>query len=182
MLFRSVATSYAVSAYAVSVSGYMATALSVVSVCSAVMFWVGAVVTLVNAIVSIVLWFIKWYGENFSDPSENHTTMPAYVFDAPTYGDKTITVKYRSAKGENENGKTEIGDLNSREQKKWDIICFTKDTRVGSPIREDIEGNIFKRVTGNGAKQNGYDSAKYFGQRNPGDLNRFCSKNDVNGL
>ena len=177
-----VATSNAVSAYAVSVSGYMATALSVVSVCSAVMFWVGAVVTLVNAIVSIVLWFIKWYEENFSDPSDNHTTMPAYVFDAPTYGDKTITVKYRSAKGENENGKTEIGDLNSREQKKWDIICFTKDTRVGSPIREDIEGNIFKRVTGNGAKQNGYDSAKYFGQRNPGDLNRFCSQNDVNGL
>lgn len=58
---------------------------------------------------------------------------------------------------------------------------ITKDPRVGSPIVADENGNIFKQVNGDARIQKGYDSVKYFGERNAGDLNAFCAKNNVKG-
>ena len=167
---------YAATGAVTTIAGYMSTVLTVVGVYTAFMFWVGVVVMLVNVITSIVIWFMKMFDDKV-DP-EDQSIMPAYVFDSPVYSSEVMTVKYKSVR----NSDNDIGDLNAREQVKWDILCYTKDTRVGSPIMEDSDGNIFKVVHGDGSKQNGYDCVNYFGQRSPGDANKFCKKNEVDGI
>ncbi len=163
------------SAACASMSAFCVNALAVISYLSAACFWVGLAVLAF----SIGYMIGKWIGSLIKDeiPTLNHSTFPDFVFDVAENGKESTTVKYTSIK--DENGK--IGDLNARGQKKWLIMCTTKNTAVGSPIRTDETGSIFKVVYGNAAVQNGYDCVSFFGERNPGNANTY-TKDKVHGI
>ena len=108
---------------------------------------------------------------------EFQTDKPDYIVDERETKDGSINVLYecvRDAEGD-------VKDINGSKQWKWVVMAFTKDPRVGSPIVADKKGNIFKQVNGDAGTLKGYESVKYFGERNPGDCNAFCEKNSVKG-
>ena len=109
--------------------------------------------------------------------SKFQTDKPHYIFDSHENKDGSFNVVYECVKNKYE----KVQDINASKQWKWTVMGITKDPRVGSPIVADKNGNIFKQVNGNAAVQKGYESVRYFGERNPGDLNAFCSTNDVKG-
>ena len=155
-------------------SSFCLSALSVLS-------WTGygllAVTVLVIA-VQLVWALVKWIWELTQEinKAEDHTPKPQYIFDAPETAAGTINVRYKSVV----NNKNEVGDLNAAKQYKWCLLACTSDTRVGSPIRADGSGNVFSVINGSSSKLNGYDSVKFFGERNPANTNSFCEK-DSNG-
>ena len=108
---------------------------------------------------------------------DDYTDKPDFIFDAKDIGGEVIDIKYRSVL-DNE-GK--IADINRSKQIKWCLLAYTTDTDAGSPICADKDGNIFKCVKGNSDFVNGYDCARYFGERTAGDCNAFCFENDVGG-
>ncbi len=166
-----IATAYACAA----LGSFCTSALSVIAAISTACFWVGIVVLACS-----IGWMIgSWIGSliNGKVKDLHHTTKPEFVFDAADTADGIITVKYNSVLNDDGN----VGDINCEEQYRWCIMCTTTDSRIGSPIRADENGNVFKLVKGDSASVNGYDCVRYFGERGPGDCNAYCEKNKVNG-
>ncbi len=156
-------------------SAFCISALSIVS-------WmgIGLLVVTVLVIAFQLIWaLVKWIIEKVQeiDKDRDHTVKPEYIFDAPDTANGTINVRYKSVR----NSENKVGDLNCSKQYKWCLIACTSDTRVGSPIRADSDGRIFNIIYGNSAKLNGYDSIKFFGERNVANTNAFCEKDSVRG-
>ena len=158
-----------------ALSAFCATALAWIAAFSVVCFWVGIAV-LAFSIGFMIGW---WIGTLIRGKVKDlyHTTKPDFVFDAAETKDGIITVKYKSVL--NDSG--EVGDVNCAKQWRWCLVATSKDSRIGSPIRADNDGNIFKCVTGDSAPINGYDCAHYFGEGTPADFNAYCEKNNVDG-
>ena len=158
-----------------ALSAFCATALAWIAAFSVVCFWVGIAV-LAFSIGFMIGW---WIGTLIRGKVKDlyHTTKPDFVFDAAETKDGIITVKYKSVR--NDSG--DVGDVNCAKQWRWCLLATSTDSRIGSPIRADDEGNIFKCVTGDSAPINGYDCARYFGESSPADFNAYCEKNSVDG-
>lgn len=115
---------------------------------------------------------------NGIDKTLNHTDKPSYVFDSVDTKDGYVTVRYSSVLDNN----GEIGDINAAKQYKWCLLAYTKDKNAGSPLCLDDNGTVFKAVCGNSSNQNGYDNVKYYGERNVGNTNAYCEKDELNGI
>ena len=141
---------------------------SVCAVINAVMFWAGPIV-LALTIGFMIGW---WIGGMLREKIKNkfHSEKPDFVFDAPETVQGALNLKYRSVLDDD----GDVADINRGKQWKWTIMAYTTDIRVGSPIRADKDGNIFKLMKDNPNFVNGYDCAKYFGERNAGNVNAFC--------
>ncbi len=153
-------------------SAFCVSALAVVSWTGIGLLIVTAVVIAVQLIWALVKWIIEKVQE--IDKDRDHTEKPQFIFDAPDTASGTITVRYKSVL----NSENQVGDLNAAEQYKWCLIACTTDTRVGSPIRADSAGTIFRVVNGSAARLNGFDCVKFFGERNAANTNAFCEKDN----
>ena len=138
--------------------------------------WFGLAIMITTIKMMIANWIAEQIGKLF--PATQHTTFPDYVFDAADTKDGVITVKYKSVR--DQNGK--VGDLNGYKQPAWALLACTVDSAVGSPIRADDAGNIFKVVYGNSAMQKGYDCVNFFGERNPANANYKTGYDTVSGI
>ena len=156
-------------------SAFCVSALSVISWISYGLLIVSALVLAFQLIYALVVWIIHLVEKK--NKSLHHTQKPDFIFDAPETSAGTITVKYKSVL--NNNG--EVGDLNSAKQYQWCLLACTTDQRIGSPIRADDAGSLFKVVYGNSARQNGYDCVRFYGERNPANTNAFCEKDSKGG-
>ena len=133
-----------------------------------VMFWAGPIV--LGLTIGLMIGF--WIGDMLREKKKNlhHSDKPHFVFDAPETAEGVIDIKYKSVRDDD----GAIADINRGKQYKWTMMLTTTDTRVGSPIRADKDGNVFKMVKNNPNFIDGYDCARYFGDRNAGDVNFFC--------
>ena len=138
--------------------------------------WFGLAIMITTIKMMIANWVVEQIKKLF--PSTQHTTFPDYVFDAADTKDGVITVKYKAVR--DQNGK--VGDLNGYKQAAWALLAYTVDHEVGSPIRADDAGNIFKVVYGSSAIQKGYDCVNFFGERNPGNANYKTGYDRVSGI
>ena len=149
---------------------------------STFMAGLSAVILIVLIIIIIVFAIIiLCYEENKSD---YHSEYPNYVFDAVDKDKNTVaTIKYQSVRGTSDNPNDDPTDINCKKQYKWVILEQTKDPYVGSPIvvTKDSNGNdiTFRSFKDDGSFQDGYDCAKYFGNRNAADLNAYCDDPDA---
>lgn len=132
------------------------------------MAWAGPIVLAIT--IGLMIGF--WLGEMLREKNKNlyHSDKPDFVFDAPDSSDGVLTIKYKSVLDDD----GDVADINRGKQWKWTLLAYSKDTRVGSPIRADEEGNVFKLLKSNANFVTGYDCAKFFGERNAGDVNTFC--------
>ena len=137
---------------------------------------IGLAVLLVTVSYYIFKWALSLIKENV--PTIDHSKFPDYVFDSADTADGEVTVKYKSVRDQDGN----VGDLNRRKQSKWALLAYTTDKNVGSPVRADSEGNIFKVLYGDAAVQNGYDCVNFFGERNPANANYQTSKDKKHGV
>ncbi len=157
-------------------SAFCVSALSIVSWLGIGLLIISAIVLVVHLIYALIVWIIELVEEKIKDL--NHTTKPDFIFDAPETAQGSITVKYKSVR--NDDG--DVCDLNASKQYKWCLLATTTDTRVGSPIRADSNGEIFKIIQGGSNRQNGYDCARFFGERNPANTNAFCEEDRNGGI
>ena len=155
-------------------SSFLAGASTILAFASTAMAWVGLAV-----LAFTIAWALaKWISSLIikKDPTLKHSRIPEYVFDLAETPEGRFTVKYRCVRDEFNS----IGDLNARQQENWAVLCATTDPAVGSPIRADDSGGIFRVLYGTGNKLNGYDCVNFFGERNPANLN-YLTKKDNNG-
>ena len=178
-----VQTAFAIASVALATSATCALASAVCSACAAGiglcttgLFWVGIGILVVSLVYIAVTWFFEQVDKLY--PTVNHTTMPDYVYDVAETKDGCITVRYKSAKDMD----GYVGDLNGYKQEKWALLAYTTDSSVGSPIRADNTGEIFKVMYGSSAVQNGYDCVNYFGERSPANANYLTGYDKVNGI
>ena len=166
----------AVACACATLSAVCATALAWIAAFSAICFYAGLIVLAVSIAFMIGWWIGSLIRGKIKD--KYHTVKPDYILDsAENSAGEYMTIKYKSVL--NDSG--EVGDINCAKQWRWCLLATSKDTRVGSPICADENGNIFKGVTGDSVNQNGYDCVKYFGETTPADTNAYCEKNNVNG-
>ena len=175
-IFAIASLAFAASAAYATASAVCMAAASGVGLCSTALGWIG--LGFLHA--SLRIMFANWLAEQFHKlrPITLHTTFPDYVFDAADTKDGVITVKYKSVR--DQNGK--VGDLNGYKQQKWALLAVTADHAVGSPIRADNDGNIFKVVYGSSAMQQGYDCVNFFGERSPANANYLTGYDRVSGI
>ena len=138
--------------------------------------WFGLAILITTIKMMVARWIAGQIKKLF--PTTQHTTFPDYVFDAADTKEGVITVKYKCVR--DQNGK--VGDLNGYKQAAWALLAVTVDPAVGSPIRADDAGNIFKVVYGSSAVQKGYDCVNFFGERNPGNANYKTGYDTVSGI
>ena len=172
----SIVGSFTASAACTAVASVCSSIVAGLAIASTCLMWASVIVLAIT-----IGWAIgKWIagGIKKACPTLKHTNMPAYVFEAVDTPDGAITVKYKSVY----DNRNTIGDVNGLEQTKWQILCYTKDKNVGSPIIADKDGNFFKRMVGNSAKQEGYDCINFFGERGPANMNSYCEKDSLNGI
>jgi hypothetical protein len=132
------------------------------------MAWIGPAVLAIS--IGLMIGF--WIGGMLRDKHKDlhHSDKPDYVFDAPDSAEGVLTIKYKSVLDDD----GDVADINRGKQWKWTLLAYSTDLRVGSPIRADKDGNVFKILKGNANFVAGYDCAKFFGERNAGDVNTFC--------
>ena len=178
-----VQTAFAIASVALATSASCAFASAVCSACAAGiglcttgLFWVGIGILIVSLAYMAATWLMDQFEKLF--PTVKHTTMPDYVYDVADTKDGYVTVKYKSVKDMNDN----IGDLNGYRQEKWALLAYTTDTSVGSPVRADSSGEIFKVMYGNSAVQGGYDCVNFFGERSPANANYQTGYDKVSGI
>lgn len=138
--------------------------------------WIGLAIMITTIKMMIANWVVEQIKKLF--PTTQHSTFPDYVFDAADTKDGVITVKYKAVR--DQDGK--VGDLNGYKQAAWALLAYTVDPAVGSPIRADDAGNIFKVVYGSSSIQKGYDCVNFFGERNPGNANYKTGYDTVSGI
>ena len=141
---------------------------TVCAVLNTVLFWAGPAV--LGITIGLMIGF--WIGEMLREKKKDlhHSDKPDFVFDAPETAEGVVDIKYKSVLDDD----GDVADINRGKQWKWTLLAYTTDTRVGSPIRADKDGNVFKMVKDNPNFINGYDCARYYGERNAGDVNFFC--------
>ena len=178
-----VQTAFMIASLALAASAACATATTVCTtiaagagMCSAALGWVS--LGFLHATLKIMLanWLAKQVQKIF--PTTMHTVFPDYVFDAADTKEGVITVKYTSVRDQNGS----VGDLNGYKQQKWALLAYTVDPLVGSPIRADNTGNIFKITYGSSSAQKGYDCVNFFGERSPANANYQTGYDRVNGI
>lgn len=174
-------TAVATAASSAALAETLASMISVFSAVGAVAMWVGVVAALATIGILIYLW-IKSLIEDEGEPAEYLET-PSYVIDSQTGAEgATLTVKYKTVLANKDHDGVYCGDLNGWEESRWNIICFTRDKSVGSPIRMDDENNIFKVVQGDLNTPDGYAPLRSFGERNAGNCNTYCKEDKVSGI
>ena len=164
------------SAACAAVSAVFSTLVSCLAVAASFLMWAGIFV-----LAFTIGWAIgKWLGGQIKRafPTMKHSNMPAYVFDAVDTLQGPLTVKYKTVWCD----RKKLGDVNGFEETKWQLICYSKDPNVGSPIVKDSDGNFFKVLQGISSLQNGYDCIDFFGERNPANLNSYTENDLVNGI
>ena len=167
---------FAGSAACVSMSAVfstMATAMAVVSTC---LMWAGIALLAFSLIYAFCKWMAKQVQRFF--PQMMHTTMPAYVFDAVDTADGVRTVKYKTIRRDS----GILADVNDYDEQKWQILCYTKDKGVGSPLTMDDNKEIFVVNFGQSAGMLGYDCINFFGERSPANLNFYREHDNVHGI
>ena len=145
----------------------MAAFMSLIGTCLGI---VSIVVLLVSIAVAIGYYIMKKKAKE--NKAKYQTEKPDYVFDAVEKNGITANVLYKCAL----DNKDEVGDINAAKQWKWVVLTFSTDKEAGSPIKADENGNIFKAVKDDPSKQEGYDSVKYFGERDAASFNAYCEK------
>ena len=170
------AASIATACAAASTAAVCTSIAAGLAACSTFLCLVGVELLIITVKMMIIEWIAQMYAK--FHPEINHSTFPEYVFDAADTPDGVITVKYKCVRDENGS----VGDVNARRQSNWAVLAYTTDPDVGSPIRADKDGNIFKVLNGNSAMQNGYDCVNLFGERSPANLNYKTSFDRVNGI
>lgn len=141
---------------------------TVCAVLNTVLFWTGPIV--LGLTIGLMIGF--WIGEMLREKKKNlhHSDKPDFVFDAPETAEGVIDIKYRCVLDDD----GDVADINRGKQWKWTLMAYTTDIRVGSPLCADKDGNVFRMVRDNPNFVTGYDCARYFGDRNAGDVNFFC--------
>ena len=167
---------FAVGTVATTLSSIVGTLTSITTVLGQI----GMIIGLFILAFTLVYYFMRWIISmiNKNKPKE-YTDMPDYVVDAASTGSGTANIKYKAVR--RTDGK--VGDLNGYEgQQGWVCMYYSKDTRVGSPIIANDEGDIFSIVYGSTNKPSDCDSACFFGEVSAGNCNTFAKKDDVNGI
>ncbi len=113
------------------------------------------------------------------EEAKDYTTIPDYVIDAVKVKDGYANVKYKAVK----NNKGKIADLNAYNGfNGWVCMYTSTDECVGSPIRADGEGNIFRIIYGDAHKPDDCDCVSFFGQVTPGNCNTNHKNDNTGGI
>lgn len=159
------------------VSCLMSVASTMVSIGASILKYTGKVGLVVLGFTLAFYAFCVIWEMIKADEAKDYTTIPDYVIDAVKVKDGYTNVKYKAVK----NNKGKIADLNAYNGfNGWVCMYTSTDARVGSPIRADGKGNIFKIIYGDANKPDDCDCANFFGQVTPGNCNTNL-KNDNSG-
>ena len=129
-----------------------------------------------------ILYFVfreiwDWYWDEIAD--KEYEDIPHYVVDAVKVSKGYADVKYKVVT--NQGGVP--GDLNGHKgHRGWVAMYYSTDTRVGSPIRADDSGTIFRVAFGSADKPSDCDCANFFGQITPGNCNTNAEEDGVGGI
>ena len=167
---------YAGTAACVSLSAMFTSMASFFAMASVFLAYIGLVILAMTIMWALITFL--WGESHKMFPQSSYTHVPAYVFDAAETADGPVTVKYKTIRNE----KGGYGDVNHFEGSRWQVLCYTKDKAVGSPLMLDSNRKVFVVNYGNSAGMLGYDCINFFGERSPADLNSYASKNSVNGI
>lgn len=164
---------YAAAATLLSVSTTMVTVMASVFKYAG---YVGLAVLGVTILFAVFCAIYEWAMKN---SASDYTTMPDYVIDSVKQNKGYASVKYKAVRG----NRSRVGDLNGQHGfRGWVCMYTSTDPRVGSPIRADSDGTIFRIFYGNSSKPDDCDCANFFGQITPGNCNTNMKKDNVGGI
>ncbi|WP_026835805.1 hypothetical protein [Eubacterium xylanophilum] len=127
-----------------------------------------------------------------NDPKE-YSEIPDAVVDVVETARGSIQAKYDIIKTNSTYSERSEGPYKGKDKGKADLnaymgqsgwICMfaSKDERIGSPIVEDKNGQMFHVAYGDASHHKGFESVNFFGEISPGNCNQFAKKDGVNGI
>lgn len=162
-----------------AVSCLMSVASTMVSIGASILKYTGKIGLVVLGFTLAFYAFCVIWEMIKADEAKDYTTIPDYVIDAVKVKDGYANVKYKAVK----NNKGKIADLNAYKGfNGWVCMYTSTDARIGSPIRADGEGDIFKIIYGDANKPEDCDCANFFGQVTPGNCNTNQKEDGVGGI
>ncbi|MCR4604596.1 MAG: hypothetical protein K5639_01195 [Eubacterium sp.] len=135
---------------------------------------------LVALIVVGIVYLVKWIVDQFrDDDKEDYTTMPPEVYDMAQVkknGEmKSAYIKYLPVT--NDDGKPQ--DINADDGKRWNLLYYSKNKDLGTPLVAPESGCAFARTTNDPDTPAGMVSVKEFGEKSAANLNSYTRKKDV---
>ncbi|MCR5202006.1 MAG: hypothetical protein K6D02_02790, partial [Lachnospiraceae bacterium] len=116
------------------------TACCWLGVATTVFFWVG-----IALLVALILWSLLsgWIADKAYDPKIERTETLDNIYDMQKIDDESHYIYYEGIKGDD--GKT--ADINDGSGERWSSLFYTKDSRVGSPLCVNNDGDVFSART-----------------------------------
>ena len=148
--------------------------------CAAV---IGGYVTLVAMIVIGIVYLVKYIVDLFKDPDkEEYTKMPEEVYDRPQVTingeNKAVFVKYLPVA--NSSGSPQ--DINADDGKRWNLLYYTKNQDLGTPLVITEDGSAFHRSVNDANTPAGAASVKCFGEKSASNLNSYTRKESASAI
>ena len=140
-------------------------------------------VALVALIVAAIVYLVKWIVDQVSDPEkEDYTEMPGEIYDLAQVEkngeQRAAYVKYNVVT--NSAGKAQ--DINADDGKRWNLLYYTKNKDLGTPLVVDSQGRAFIRTVNDANTPAGMNSIKCFGEKNASNLNSYTRKESASSL
>ena len=144
---------------------------------------IGGYVAIVALIIVGITYFVKWLVDQFKDPDrEDYLQMPDEIYDLAQIQkdgeDKTAYIKYEVVC----NSSDKAQDLNADDGKRWNLLYYTKNKDVGSPLMADDTGRVFVRTVDDITPPAGAVSVKGFGEKSAANINSYTRKKGANAI
>ncbi len=160
-------------------SGVFATIGGMIGCASVVLGYVA----LAAVIIAGIVYLVKWVVDQFSDADkEDYTQMPAEIYDLVKIKnegkDKRAYIKYLPVCDDSGNPK----DVNADDGKRWNLLYYTKNKDICSPLVVDKEGKAFVRTVDNPSSPGGSVGVKTFGEKSAANLNSYVRQKETKSI
>ena len=160
-------------------SGIFATIGGIIGCASVIVGYVA----LAAIIIAGIVYLVKWVVDQFSDADkEDYSKMPSEIYDLVQVKkdgkDKRTFIKYEPVC--DAGGKPK--DINADDGKRWNLLYYTKNKDVGSPLVVDRNGTVFVRTVENPVSPGGSVGVKTFGEKSAANLNSYVRQKETKSI
>ncbi|MCR5201767.1 MAG: hypothetical protein K6D02_01550, partial [Lachnospiraceae bacterium] len=133
-------------------------------------FWIG-----IALLVALIIWSIIcfWVADQKYDEDNDRSETLNNIYDIRKIDDESHYIFYDGIK--DQNGKT--ADINNGDGERWSSLFYTKDTRVGSPLCVNENGDLFTMRDESGYIS-GYTPLKHFESKSPENIKKYSDDTD----
>ena len=142
----------------------------------AVTFYVALAVSLIVLIVQVVKAIVDWCEDDPDTLDYTADDIPIHLYDYIETASGGVYVKYDAAK---DGGTGKGGDLNALGGKRFSALFYTKNQKIGDPIKVNPDGPTFAVTRGNSAAPEGYRSVCCVSSSSAADLNAYSAEREA---